>query len=521
MSEEPNRYDMVRYPTRAYAHAHPDRLWVLGTLFGMTPVLPERAAILELGCGEGGHLLPIAARAPGSRCVGVDLAQTAIAEGIRRAEKAGLTNVTFVQADLAALPEDLGTFDYIICHGVFSWVPEPAREGILAACRRHLSPQGIAYISYNAYPGWHLLRVGREIMRYHGTQFEDPIEQARQGMAMVRFLAEQTGDSDAPYAQVLRQQAEMTKHYSDAYYFHDYLAPDNEPLLFRDFVARARPHGLGYLGDADLGVMMPANMPRDLKATLDRISPDIVAVEQYLDLLRGTSFRRTLLVHEEVQLKRELGGNDLHAMYVSLCGRPREAHIDLSNEDPAVFDAYGDIAVTVRDRLGKAGLMRLAALHPRALSWPELVELARSWAGLPEDAESEDRRLGGTLLHGYGAGLVDLAPRDRGAVSALSERPVADAWARLLAGEGESSVPNVRHEAVPLMRMDQLALSLLDGTRTVAEVEAALVEAALDGRLTVKVAGEPSADRAVVTDAIHTALPDRLHRLVRTSLLVG
>ncbi|HMV69358.1 MAG TPA: class I SAM-dependent methyltransferase [Myxococcota bacterium] len=521
MSDEANRYDVVRYPTRAYAHAHPDRLWVLGTLFGMRPALPEDASILELGCGEGGHLLPIAARSPRSRCVGVDLAQSAVAEARRRAAQAGLTNTTFVEADLAALPADLGTFDYIICHGVFSWVPEPARQGILAACRRHLSPHGIAYVSYNALPGWHLLRVGREIMRYHGTQFEDPIEQARQGMAMVRFMADQVGDSDAPYARVLKQQAEMTRHYSDAYYFHDYLAPDNEPLLFRDFVARARPHGLAYLGDADLGVMMPANVPRELRATLDRISPDIVAVEQYLDLIRGTSFRRTLLVHEEVELKRELSGADLREMYVSLCGRPREAHVDLTTEEPAVFDAYGDVAVTVHDRLGKAGLLRLAALHPRALAWGELVELSRTWAGLPADAEAEERRLGGTLLHAYGAGLVDLAPRDRGAVGQVSERPIGDLWARLLAADGEASVPNVRHEAVPLVRMDQVLLVALDGTRTVAELEDELVAAGLDGRLTIKVAGEESRDPGVIREAIRAALPDRLQRLLRTSLLVG
>ncbi len=512
---------MVRYPSRAYAHAHPDRLAVVARLFGMRPAAPEHARILELGCGEGGHLLPIAAHLPEARCVGVDLAPTAIAEAQRRAAGAGLSNVRLEVSDIASLPDDLGPFDYILCHGVFSWVGPEVREALLRGVRRMLAPEGVAYISYNAFPGWHMHRVARDIMRVHGAGFDDPIEQARQGMAMVRFLADQAAGSRTAYGAVLAQQAEMTRHYSDAYFFHDFLSEHNEPLMLRDFVAMARGHGLQYVGDADLGLMMTSHMPPAVRETFDKVSHDLVELEQHLDLLRGTSFRRTLLCGEGHALKRELSFEDLAGMHVGVAGRPESDQIDLSSDEPAAFLTGNDLNVTVRGRLGKAALMRLCAAHPATYPFEALCEGAREWANTDGDLVDEARDIGGVLLHGYGVGLVELSPRPRGQVGGLSERPMADAWAAYAAGEGDEGVPNRRHEMVPLSRMDQTLLTLLDGTRDLPALVEAMVEATLAGRLTVKVEGVATNDVEVIREAMATAVPDRLDRFKRTSLLVG
>lgn len=513
------RYDVVRYPSRAYAHAHPDRLYVLGKLFGMTPAPPQTARILELGCGEGGHLLPMAVRMPGCEVVGVDLAETAVAAGQAAIDALGLTNARMIHADVSALPDDLGTFDYILCHGVFSWIPESARTALLAATRTHLRPQGIAYISYNTYPGWHTLNVARDIMRTHAAGFDDPLEQARQGKAMVRFLAEQTGEHPSPYARVLRQQAEMTERYSDAYFYHDYLSPDNEPMLFTEFIRRAASEQLAYLGDADLGLMMPTGVPPALKETLDRISPDLIALEQYMDFVRGTSFRRSLLIHKDVDVRRALQAEDLSDLAVVFTGTPKEGMVDLSNEEPVVFEAHPDITVTVRDRLGKAALLRLVQANPLSLTFDDLLQRAIEWVG--EASPNAREELATILLYVYRAGLVDLAPRDRGAVAGVSERPLTDAWVRAQAATDETHMTNLRHEMVSVTRMDRTILTLLDGTRTIADIEAELMLAAHDGRMTVKVEGVPTSDDEIIREAIATALPDRMERFVRTALLSG
>lgn len=519
--DAPTTYDRVRYPSRAYAHAHPDRLSTIARLMGLTPPPVATARVLELGCGEGAHLLPIAAHLPGTQVIGVDLAPTAIAHARAAAREAGLANVRFEVADIAALPDDLGPVDYLICHGVFSWVGPEVREALLAAVRRLLSPHGVAYVSYNTFPGWHLHRVARDVMKLRARAFDDPLEAAQQGMAMVRLLAEHAVGSRTPYGLVLQQQAEMTRQYSDAYFFHDFLSEHNEPLLLTDFVDLAEAAGLAYVGDADLGVMLPLHVPVEVRQQLERAADGPVAFEQHLDLLRGTSFRRSLLTLPGRAIDRSLRGSHLRGLWVSIAGRPEDEHIDLSTDDAARFIAYNDVSVSVTGRLGKAAMLRLVQAHPQPLDFEALVEAARAWADLEPDPDSHADDIGGVLLQAYAVGLIDLAPRHRGQAHELSERPVADPLARAAGASGAERATNRRHEGVPLTRLDQVLLPLLDGTRDLNDLVDACVLAVWQGALTVNVEGEPTRDEAIIREAMEKALPDRIDRMRRTSLLVG
>ena len=60
--------------------------------------------------------------------MGCDLAGRPIAAGRRIAAALGLSNLTLVHADMRALPAALGEFDYVIAHGVYSWVPANVRR---------------------------------------------------------------------------------------------------------------------------------------------------------------------------------------------------------------------------------------------------------------------------------------------------------------------------------------------------------------------------------------------------------
>ncbi len=157
-------YDEVEYPGQVFPQTHPDRLATLATVFGLSPAPPERCRVLEVGCGDAGNLIPIAMGAPGTECIGFDLSATAIAKGQAIANELGLTNIKLSQADLMAYHPD-GKFDYIIAHGFMSWVPPPVQERLLQLCRESLAPQGVAMISYNTLPGFHLRRMLREMMR--------------------------------------------------------------------------------------------------------------------------------------------------------------------------------------------------------------------------------------------------------------------------------------------------------------------------------------------------------------------
>ncbi len=159
-----NPYDEIRYPTYPHPQTHPDRLATLARLFGMSPAPVERCRVLELGAGDGGNLIPMAFLLPQSRFVGIDLAGETVARGCELAAGLELGNIRLLHLDLMEIPEDFGEFDYIIVHGLYSWVPEPVRNRILELARRHLAPHGVAFVSYNAYPGAHLRDMFRDIV---------------------------------------------------------------------------------------------------------------------------------------------------------------------------------------------------------------------------------------------------------------------------------------------------------------------------------------------------------------------
>ena len=157
-------YDEVEYPSRSFSQTHPARAAAIGTLLGMTPPSPASCRVLEVGCGSGWNLIPMAAALPEARFEGFDLAQSAIESAKRDAASLGLSNLRFEHLDLMNLPADFGQFDYIIAHGFYSWVPAPVRLKLLDLCQKHLAPNGLAFVSFNAYPYARLRLMWREMM---------------------------------------------------------------------------------------------------------------------------------------------------------------------------------------------------------------------------------------------------------------------------------------------------------------------------------------------------------------------
>src|SRR5215467_8994536 len=117
-SEMQTRYDELPYPGLAFAETHPDRLATMATLFGMTPAPVEGCRVLELGCGDGGNLIPMAFTLPKSCFTGLDLAGTAIARGRSLLGALDLSNIRLLHLDLLDVSIDFGEFDYIIAHGL-------------------------------------------------------------------------------------------------------------------------------------------------------------------------------------------------------------------------------------------------------------------------------------------------------------------------------------------------------------------------------------------------------------------
>ena len=179
---------------------------------------------------------------PDSHIVGVDLSARQIADGTKAVEELGLQNIELKHASITDVDESYGQFDYIICHGVYSWVPAAVQDKILDIIAKQMSPNGVAYISYNTYPGWHMRGMIRDMMRYHSGRFNTPQLRTQQARALLDFLSQSVKQDGSAYSLLLKQELETLKHQADHYLYHEHLEENNEPLYFHQFASRAQTH---------------------------------------------------------------------------------------------------------------------------------------------------------------------------------------------------------------------------------------------------------------------------------------
>ena len=424
----PTAYDALPYTSYPYPRTHPDRLATLATLFGLAPAAPAGARVLELGCAGGGNLVPMAEALPQAQFVGVDLSLTQIEQARAFAAAAGVRNLALHHASILDVDDGFGEFDYIVCHGVYSWVPEAVQTRILELCRELLSPHGIAYVSYNTYPGWHMRELVRDMMRWHTRTLAEPRSKVAQARALVDFLADASQHEAGPYALLLRKELALLARTGDDYLFHEHLEDCNAPVYFHEFVDRIDRHGLRYLCESDLHTMLPRELAPEIRATLDRVAPDLVHMEQYLDFVRNRQFRASLLCHREQQPRRALSPERLMSLRFGFAPAGESRPVDLS---PGVAHAFTDAAgheVGSARPCTKAALTLLRQLWPAELAFEELHARALSLlaeAGIvDEPAHTRASALAADLLECIVAGAsLDVRCEPSGARSTVPARP--------------------------------------------------------------------------------------------------
>jgi methyltransferase-like protein/2-polyprenyl-3-methyl-5-hydroxy-6-metoxy-1,4-benzoquinol methylase len=519
---EPARssYDEVVYDSRAHGATHPDRMATLATLLGMRPASVERCRVLELGCATAGNLLPLADALPQAEFVGIDQSARQIAMGRRVAESLGMKNLRLEARSILDLDASLGTFDYIIAHGVYSWVSAEVRDALLRACRGHLAPHGVAYISYNTYPGWHTRGPVAEMMSYHVRGVADPREKVRQARDLLNFLAASVLAEDSAWGQALRGEAELVAKEADWYVFHEHLEEVNHAVYFHQFIEHARAAGLRYLGEAEVHATLTGLRP-EVQEGLRRLSADLLQLEQNLDFVRNRGFRRTLLVHEEVQLNRTASPDVVFGLQASSRARPVDPTADPRSGEPLDFKNDQDVTVTTSLPLTKAALLALYESWPQALGFDELCAAVAGRLGGLGMPEAEARALlARSLVHLYLSNLAGLHTYLPPIVTRPGERPSTTPLIRLQASTG-AAVVNRRHQYVRPSVPDLAVLALLDGSRDRAGIEAALVQRVLRGELELRRDGQPVTDPAAVAAVVQAELEGCLHRLGQSSVLVA
>lgn len=504
-------YDVLAYPSFIFPQTHPGRLAAIAAFCGMNPASAEKCRVLELGCGTGTNLNWLAHNLPESEFIGIDLAQIHISEAEKNKAELELQNVSFFQKDVLKIStETFGKFDYVIAHGLFSWVPDLVREKILSLYGELLNPNGVGFISYNVYPGFHRRQIVRDIMRFYTQRIENPLEKVREGVDFIDFLS---GYADDLTEQMFKHELQDFARRRAENIYHDDFAEINQPFYFTEFIAEAEKHNLQFLSECDYFPHQPNNVPDEAAKRFSEISRSTIEYEQYSDFVKCRQFRQTLLCRKEVNLDRENDPLKIKNFYISSLFKADSPNIDLAPDSIKQFINDKNTRIDVSHNLTKVALTLLNNRGWHLLKFEELIEQSceflESLGVFFNNLEAEVKTTAYTLFQLYSPYKIEFHTAKSNALDFVSEKPLADKFARWHSSR-ETFVVNFYGFKLDLPNgFLQLLLPMLDGSKTREELLAELTEI-------IRVDGE-----AENLDKLPERLDENLFFLARSGFLVG
>ncbi|MBV6273202.1 methyltransferase regulatory domain-containing protein [Alcaligenaceae bacterium CGII-47] len=523
------QYDARPYASNAFYYSSPGHLRAMAHLYGAETVPLAQARVLELGCAAGGNLLPFVLAYPEAHAVGVDLSPVQVQHGQKVVVDLGIQNLDLRAMSLTDIDKDFGEFDYIVVHGVFSWVPPEVRQAILRICRENLSPLGIAYISYNTYPGWKAGDIVRDAMLLHSHSATDDDEKLASAKAMLTLLSEGLSASN-PLAPSLRGAVAQLRKQSDYYVTHEYLETFNAPCYFLEFTEAVQQAGLAYMGDAEahseLSVIYGQNV--QLNHSLVALGQPKVLRQQYLDFAIGRNFRKSMVVHHEregeIDINPELGRvPDLRwAGFFVLQDSPANA--------PAGSQTYINHKgqnLTTSEAKVVAVLKTLSEAWPSAIGFSDLLAQVQAQELLRGDPEAVKQGVEEALQILFKLNQVRMSLEQGPYDSRHGTSPMLVPGFAYLQVAGQDPAfdvgrANLWHEVVNIQLKDAEAFILpwIDGTNTETQLRTRLRDALQQGKV-------PSTDGQMLTgqrnlDATAGGILNKLFDLLRRNgLLLG
>jgi methyltransferase-like protein len=433
----------------------------------------------------------------------------------------GLKNVRLENADLMEFQASGEPFDYIVAHGVYSWTPGPVRDRVLAICEESLDSNGVAYVSYNTYPGWHIREMTRQMMLRHVRSISEPQERIDQGRTLLKFLSTARSETDL-YQTILDAEYERISEYPDGSLYHDDLSPNNQPFYLHEFLEHASKRNLQFLGEAVFRDMHPTDQSPDTVRVLQEMDDDIITREQYIDFLTCRRFRSTLLCRREVPLDHKVKTAVIARFYASFDGEAVSPASDFGSAGPEEFRTREGGSIVTDRPMMKAVLSLLGRSWPRALHFEELFAALRDIAPAKEgDSDENVRALCELLLGGYAAGVLELHTWAPEVVAEISERPIASPLARYQFLHGRK-LTTLWHGSMNLAEdLSRPLFGLLDGTRNIAALAEALLGMVQSGKAVLFHDGAPMTDTGLIRAEIEAKLPLTLRGFARAAMLVG
>ena len=518
-------YNEVPYESFPFQQTHPDRLATIAQLFGLQSPNVETCRVLEIGCASGNNLIPMAEYLPKASFLGIDLSAKQIAEGNKILKVLDLPNIELRCQDIMDFNEET-KFDFIIVHGIYSWVPAPVQEKILAISKKNLSQDGVAYISYNVLPGWHMRGMIRDMMLYHSAKFSDNASKINQAKGLLEFLTKSVQGDQNPYGLFLKSELEILKNQNDGYFFHEFLEENNFPVYFHEFNAAANRNGLKYLGDTDVRTMSTRSLTPEAQQLLTK-TPSMIETEQYMDFLRNRMFRTSLLVHDNKNPIYNIKASDIVKFNVISTLAPVEQNMDLHSTNQGEFICHDGSKIGTSEPLMKAALLYLYESIPNSMTLREIIEGACKKLGWkPPIGEEENAKviaqIGQTLIMAYTSlpvGSLEFTTRRICQASHVSSKPRAVRLAQLQAGM-IGAVTNPRHQMIRLGDFEKFLFPMLDGQTLVTEIIKNFKDLINSNQIIVKDNGM-QADTSKIDEIIQHQVSNSLKVIAKSGMLIG
>lgn len=517
-----NSYDEVQYESYPYSQTHPAQLKTIATIFGLKAPKIETAKILELGCAAGGNIIPMAKQFPKAQIVGVDLSKNQIEDGQQQIKDLNLSNIELKHMSISDIDKSLGKFDYIICHGILSWVPKNVQDDIFRVCSENLSKNGVSYISYNTLPGWNAVRTVRDMMKYHTEGFNTAQEKVSQARSILNFIKEATEHNESPHAKIIKTEAAMLANQPDPYLLHDHLEDQNEQFYFSDFMNSATKKGLQYLGDTNLVTMYLGNLPQKAAEKLSEVK-DIVRTEQYMDYIYNRRFRTTLLCHKDAKLNRNIKNEDISKFSLKMNVAPLfdELKTDLDNTEVVKFALNNNKETTISTSNNEMKAIFLAlSKTSKFLSVDELVKAAHEVnSKLSEKAIKAE--LINNAMRFVLSGHIQITTDPLQFNTDISDKPKLYDLASYQMKRNQNWVTTQNHSMFRTGPYEKLLLQLLDGNNSQEQIISKMIEAVKNGELNMQIDNKPVTDEKIIKENITKITNNFLNNIANSGLLVA
>ncbi|TWT74763.1 methyltransferase regulatory domain-containing protein [Allorhodopirellula solitaria] len=528
MTALPSSYEAVPYPDFVHPRTNPESIAAMVRLFGVSAACPlgEPCRVLELGCGQAGNLISLASLFPESQFLGVDLSPGHIAAGQLAIDELGMTNIELRQGDLADFPtpgpgdDERAKFDYVLVHGVYSWVPEEARQHILRICRDHLSRRGVALISYNTLPGWQAKGLVREIIQYHGSVHPgEPLQTVREAKRFLADLAESVPDSTG-YGKMLREQFQALCQSDEAYLFHEQFEAVNEPRYFHQFISEIEAVDLQFVCESSFAFVpsQSAGIQRRMQ------SAPLLEREQTIDFLCNRTFRQSLIVRSDsgAQRGREADSDAISELFLSsevscfdvddvpLVDSLPEGEMRIANPDGA--------SATLRGRSTMAVMLRLSQIRPAAESFEQLWQHVLATVAGCEDSNAVRTVLREDLLQLAQVSMVRFHTGPLPLTHAVSAKPQASQLAQWQAAR-DNVVTSRLHQAIRLDEATRTMIGLCNGENGLEEIITGMMQFVSREGVSLQHEGQPVTDPNLLRTLVAEKVPANLKNLAEMGFL--